>query len=510
MPTEEHNLECRVLLFAPTGKDAYLAARVLESGNVQSHICGSAHEVMAELMRGAGAVLAMEEAFTPSFLNAMAGYVDLQPPWSDVPVLVVTRQGADSPELLALMECLRNTTLLERPLRTRALISTVRTALNARRRQYQVREAEQRKDEFLASLAHELRNPLAPIRASMGLLALSHPASASVTRVRNVVERQIDHLTRLIDDLLDVARITSGKVVLQREPVSLSSVVAHAMEICTPLLKGAGHMVDIRQPSQDVMLDADPVRVVQSLANILGNAIKFTPGPGTISLHAEVQGREVLFRVKDCGVGLTPEALTRIFDMFAQSTAVQASSRGSGGLGIGLSLAKRFAEMHDGSITASSAGTGFGSEFVMTLPVVLDTDIKNAADFADPLGPDAAAANRKVLVVDDNRDAADMLQLLFEADGFTVTATYDGAQAVATAKQHPPDIVVMDIGMPGMNGYEAVRLIREQPGGKNILMIALTGWGQESAKQQAVEAGFDHHLVKPVNFEVLRALLRKA
>jgi CheY-like chemotaxis protein len=279
------------------------------------------------------------------------------------------------------------------------------------------------------------------------------------------------------------------------------------LEICASLNKSM-HKIDVQRPSGEVMLDADPVRVVQSLANILGNAIKFTPAPGTISLRVAVDGDKVIFTVKDTGIGLEPEALEQIFDMFAQNNSVQARGRGMGGLGIGLSLAKRFTEMHGGTLTATSDGPGRGSEFVMALPVVIAE--KAQPRTARKLGLSVGAHNRQVLVVDDNRDGADMLQRLFEADGFTVQTAYDGQQAVDAVKRARPDIVVMDIGMPGMDGYEAVRQIRLQPDGGDILIIALTGWGQDSAKREAADAGFDHHLVKPVNFDLLRSFLLDA
>lgn len=504
MTTDLHAVESRVLLYAPTGRDAQLAQRVLEAGGIESLICNTAQDVLAELQRGAGALLAQEETLTPVALKQLGAWVAGQPHWSDIPILVVTHQGADSPSLQSVMETLRNLTLLERPVRTRALISSVKSALNARMRQYQVREAEQRKDEFLASLAHELRNPLAPIRTSMSVLSLMYPAASGVSKVCDVVERQIGHLTRLVDDLLDVARITSGKIVLQREPVLLSSIIAHAMEICAPMLEGKPHALNLSQPQEDVMLDADPVRLVQSLANVLGNAIKFTPSPGGISLTVEVQDRNVIFHVRDTGIGLEPEAISRIFEMFAQGKPEHARAQGPGGLGIGLSLARRFVEMHGGTITAASEGIGKGSEFTMILPVVTNTGIPRSK--ANALSP-SIAGNRRVLVVDDNRDGADMLQQLLEADGFTVDAVYNGVDALQVATERLPDIVVMDIGMPGMDGYEVVRRIRALPGGKDILIIAVTGWGQDSAKLQSRDAGFDHHLVKPVRFDQIRSFL---
>jgi CheY-like chemotaxis protein len=278
------------------------------------------------------------------------------------------------------------------------------------------------------------------------------------------------------------------------------------MEICAPLLKEGQHAVSVTQPKHDVMLDADPVRLVQSLANIIGNAIKFTPPPGNIAITAKVDSKVLRLSVRDNGIGMESEALTQIFDMFAQSGPTLDSGRGSGGLGIGLSLAKRFVEMHGGSIAANSAGRNYGSEFVMTLPVVIDAaPARTTSDVVE--AAQLKAGNRRVLVVDDNRDAADMLLSLFEASGFTSEAVYDGQAAVEAAGRFKPHVVVMDIGMPRMDGYEAIRRIRNLPDASGILAIALTGWGQDSAVRQAEEAGFNHHVVKPVNFSMLRKLL---
>jgi signal transduction histidine kinase/ActR/RegA family two-component response regulator len=509
MKDKTGKLERRILVYAPVGKDAQMASQVLATAGIEPFICHDFPDLLAALQSGVGAVLTVEEALAAGALTPLAQYVACQPTWSDIPILLMTLHGADSVGLDDAVETLGNLTLLERPVRTAALISAARSALRARMRQYQVREADQRKDEFIASLGHELRNPLAPIRTSMLILKRMYPAASGVTQIREVVERQVNHLTRLVDDLLDVARITNGKVVLQRERTALSMVIGHAVEICASLLENTQRKIDVSQPTQPVLLNADPVRLVQSLANILANAIKYTIQPGTIGFNAHVDGENVIFRIRDSGIGLEKASLSRIFEMFAQSH--QVPGRVPGGLGIGLSLAKQFTEMHGGTITAKSDGPGQGSEFVLTLPIVVSADGAANGRYDQTIKTEADTfGNRRVLVVDDNRDGADMLQRLFEADGFTVATAYDGQEAVETVKRSAPDIVVMDIGMPGMDGYEAVRHIRAQPGGKNILMIALTGWGQESTRRLAAEAGFDHHMVKPVDFDVLKSFLECA
>jgi signal transduction histidine kinase len=417
----------------------------------------------------------------------------------------LTRSGADSLDVQRAVEHLGNVTLLERPVRTIALISAARSAIRARERQYQVRDADQRKDEFLATLAHELRNPLAPIRTSMGILKHLHPDSSQVTRLREVVDRQVTHLTRLVDDLLDVARITRGKVVLQKGRITLQSIINHAVEISSSTMEGKRQRLDVEVPEVNYLLEADQARLVQSVANLLVNAAKFTPNGGYIALRARVEGQTAVFSVRDNGIGLEPSSLARIFELFAQTPV---PGEAPTGLGIGLSLAKQFSEMHGGTLHAVSDGLGCGSEFVLTLPIVLqDTSPAAQADADAPRKPEASHL-RKILVVDDNVDAADTLQSLLALDGFEVTAAYDGLAAVAQIRTVKPDAVVMDIGMPGMDGYDAARLIRQQPGGSDIVLIALTGWGQPTDRQRASLAGFDHHLVKPVDYDLLMTCLQ--
>ncbi len=499
-------MEQRIVVCAPTGQDAFLAQKVFTSVGLDSVICSDATVMVQEISRGVGALLLVEEAVSGHSMTALVDYVAAQPTWSDLPILLLTRSGADSLDVQRAVKHLGNVTLLERPVRTIALIAAARAVLRARNRQYEVRDADQRKDEFLATLAHELRNPLAPIQTAMGILANVHPDSARVTQVRNVVNRQVFHLTRLVDDLLDVARITSGKVVLKKESISLKAVIHHAVEISASAIEAKKHVLELEEPDSDYQLHADHARLVQSVANLLVNASKFTPVGGRLRLNAVVEANTVAFKVQDNGIGLTEESLNRIFELFAQTPVV---GEAPAGLGIGLSLARQFAEMHGGTLHAVSEGLGCGSTFILSLPVVIDGGARPSRPTPPPVRLPVQRAGRKVLVVDDNVDAADTLDALLGMDGFEVKTVYDGIAAVSAAAVHQPDVVVMDIGMPGLDGYDAARQIRQGSGGEGMVLIALTGWGQTTDKQRASRAGFDHHLVKPVDYERLLACLQK-
>ncbi|RYF41394.1 MAG: response regulator, partial [Comamonadaceae bacterium] len=401
---------------------------------------------------------------------------------------------SDSIDAQRAVETLGNVSLLERPVRTIGLISAVHSALRARERQYQVRLADQRKDEFLATLAHELRNPLAPIRTSMSIISRLQPLP-EIARLSAIVDRQVMHLTRLVDDLLDVARITTGKVVLQSQRTTLRSVLTHALEIASSAIQDRRHRLTVIQPEEEHPMDADHARVVQSLANLLGNAAKFTPPGGEIVVTATVDGPLAQFRVRDNGKGLAPKSLETIFELFAQAPT---PGEPASGLGIGLNLARQFAQMHGGTIEASSEGLGRGSTFVLSLPVVVPADAMGGAPAP---APSDRTERRRVLVVDDNIDAADTLQAFLDIEGFSTAVAYDGQAAVEAVSADPPDVVLMDIGMPRMDGYEAARRIRAATRG--IRLIALTGWGQELDRQKAELAGFDRHFVKPVDLQKL-------
>ncbi len=495
-------MENRVLIYAPSGQDAVLAAKMLTLAKVDNLVTASAAELSEQLRRGVGAVLTVEEALSTGGLKAIGEFVQSQPAWSDVPVVLLTNRGPDSLSVRQAIGVLGNVTLLERPVRTLTLITSLQSVLRARDKQYQVRETDRRKDEFLASLGHELRNPLAPIRTSMGVLTHMYPDQGPVKKVSEVVERQVTHLTRLVDDLLDVARINSGKIELQRADTSFAAVIGHVIELCSAAAAAKRIAVNQVLPSEHVPLFADYARVVQIVSNILSNAIKFTPPEGSIWVRAEVTDGILYIRIRDTGIGLEAAALERIFSMFEQNRPP--SGQIASGLGIGLSLSRQFAEMHGGSVYASSEGLGKGSEFVVSLPVLSAGRAPPASERDDPVALNDLRP--KVLVVDDNRDACDSLQALFEMENCRVATAYDGQQAVLATEQAMPDMIVMDLGMPCMDGYEAARRIRSQPGSQEVLMIAVTGWGQSDARQRTMEAGFDHHLIKPVNFDEIRRL----
>lgn len=495
-------MEKRVLIYAPTGQDAALASKILTMAEVDNLVVATARDLAEQLLVGVGAVLTVEEALAIGAMRTLGAFIKTQPNWSDLPIVLLTHRGADSPGVRQALVSLGNVALLERPVRTLALITSLQSVLRARDKQYEVRETDRRKDEFLASLGHELRNPLAPIRTSMGLLKHQFPDQPAVTKVSDVIERQVTHLTRLVDDLLDVARINSGKIALQRANTSFAAIIGHVSELCSTAAAAKRISVVYDLPEDEVVLHADYARVVQIVANIVSNAIKFTPAEGRIEVRAFVEDCTLEIHVKDSGIGLEPAAAERIFEMFEQSR--QPSGQIASGLGIGLSLSRQFAEMHGGRVSANSEGLGQGSEFVVALPVLGEGCVEQAAENNATIGE--VDQRPKVLVVDDNRDAADSLQALFEMENCRVATAYDGFEAVSAAKQSMPDMIVMDLGMPTMDGYEAARLIRSQPGGQSILMIALTGWGQSEARQRTFEAGFDHHLIKPVNFDEIKKL----
>jgi PAS domain S-box-containing protein len=370
-----------------------------------------------------------------------------------------------------------------------------------------LREADYRKDVFLATLSHELRNPLAPIRTATRVLENPHLTSAELERSRSIISRQVRHMASLLDDLLDISRITRGVLTLKSEYVDLRSLMETAVETAQPAINAKQHVLDVEWPTETVRLKADPVRLTQVIANLLTNSAKYTKPGGAITLGARRDEKEIVIFVRDNGIGIAPDMLPKVFEMFAQIDSGQEHSEG--GIGIGLALVKGFVELHGGRVEAQSAGLERGSEFVVSLP----------AGLADPASPAHPAPtqmqasqpqSRGVVVADDNRDGAEILAMLLNLSGYEVYIAHTGTEALALAAQHRPSIAILDIGMPGMSGYEVATRIRDEPWGAGIQLIAVTGWGQDEDKRKALDAGFDHHLTKPIDPDELQRLMTPA
>ena len=639
------SLERRLLILAPTGRDAPLTRTVLAEGGVRSAICDDMATLLREIGHGAGAVLVSEEALLDeAALYHLGERLARQPTWSDLPVLLLSRPGADSPIVRQTVRLLGNVTLLERPVRVPALMTAVQTALRARQRQYNarehladldhiakalresegrlkalfsnaavgiaeltadgrfalvndslcrllgesrenllslplaaiaheedredvarlmprlaagemetfvgerrfvrhdgetiwlklalspakeaegggmrgaaviedvterkhaeddLREADRRKDEFLATLAHELRNPLAPIRNSLHIFRMAGVQDPAVNRVVEMMERQVAHMVRMVDDLLEISRISRGKIELRKERVELAQALRSAVDTSLPLVEAARHRLSVQVPQESLVLDADPVRLAQVFANLINNSAKYTREGGEISVDVGVEAGMAVVRVKDNGEGIPPAMLERVFHMFTQ---LNTGARAHGGLGIGLTLARTLVHLHGGTIEARSGGVGRGSEFVVRLPLAA------AAPRAETPAPSAAAALptgrlARVLVVDDNHDAADSLGMLLRLLGAEVMVVHDGRSALAAMKSFKPAVVLLDLGMPEMNGLEVARRMREDPESRRATLVALTGWGQREDRHRTREAGFDYHLVKPADMGMLQSIL---
>jgi PAS domain S-box-containing protein len=366
-----------------------------------------------------------------------------------------------------------------------------------------LREADQRKDIFLATLSHELRNPLAPIRNAARLLEATTLSAEELQRSRLIISRQVRHMASLLDDLLDISRITRGVLTLKKDVIGLKGVFEAAVETARPAIDAKRHVLDVEWPSETIRIEADPVRLTQVVTNLLTNAAKYTDPEGRIVLGSRADGRTVILSVRDNGIGLAPQTLTKVFEMFSQVPSAKGQSEG--GLGIGLALVKGLIALHGGRVEANSEGLEKGSEFVVYLP----DSLTEGAFMREPHGEQVPAQTRalRVLIADDNRDSAESLGMLLELSGHEVFLAHDGVEALAVAANKRPDAALLDIGMPGMNGYEVAAALRREPWGERMTVIAITGWGQEDAKRLAKAAGFDHHLTKPMDSVVLEAIL---
>lgn len=508
-------VDTRVLVLPPTKADGVITLRVLSEAGVAATVCETAEEMGRELRRGAGALVITDDLTRHDPLAELRHLLDRQPSWSEIPILVLARP--DFPRLDDLRG-VRGVVLLERPVHLRSMVSAVQAALRARLRQYELRRQLERtraanqelhnqaraKDDFLATLSHELRNPLSALTGAVHLLDRGDLDAKTDLMARQIVKRQTSLMGRLLDDLLDVSRITRGKLEIRKTATALSTIIESAIESVQPLLNRKGHAFSVSVPDREVIIEADAVRLAQVLANLLTNAAKYTEPQGRIDLLVQRRDQFVEFRVRDSGIGIPPESQAEIFNMFAQLKP--AIDRSEGGLGIGLALAKGLVDLHGGTIEVTSAGQGRGSEFIVRIPLA------QAASPAAPTGiRDAAGEGNdtkcELIVADDNADALQSLTMLLEMEGHVVRAASDGVAAVSLAQEKLPDVMLLDIGMPGMTGYEVASRVRQIEGGDAVMLVALTGWGQPADRAQASEAGFDHHLTKPIDFDELHGLL---
>ena len=511
--------DLRILIMAPTARDGDITTDLLNGAGIETATFTTMDTLVNALNDGAAAVLVAEEHLTAAHKGPLSAWLTRQPPWSDLPILILTRPGADSPESAEAWRTLGNVTLLERPTRVTTLLSAAQTAIRARSRQYQIRghlierlkneqalrSADRRKDEFLATLGHELRNPLAPISNSLEIMKLSGAFDDPRTQqAGEVMERQIHHLNRLVDDLLEVSRITRGVIEVRKEALDLASIVKAAVETSRPVLDNLRHELSVELEPEAMFVGGDPVRLTQVFANLLNNAAKYTNHGGRISIATKRERGEAVISVKDNGIGIAPNALSQVFDMFMQVD--RSTRRSQGGLGIGLTLVRSLVGMHGGSVEARSDGPGLGSEFIVRLPLLSDQQ-RASAEQPRRMKP---LPSRRILIVDDSRDGGESLATLLRVLGAEVALAHSGRQALECVDDFKPDVVLLDIGMPGMDGYEVARRIRANPANRHISLIALTGWGQDEDRRRSVAAGFNHHLVKPADIEQLRQLLTVA
>ena len=364
--------------------------------------------------------------------------------------------------------------------------------------------ADRRKDEFLATLAHELRNPLAPIRQAVTVARSDAASTAQRSWGLNVIDRQASHMAVLLDDLLDISRITRGQLTLQRDWIDIGSVMEAAMETAQPMITTKGQHVRLNAPADSITVFVDPVRTAQMLSNLLINAAKYSGAGAEITLGVELDVNWIRFRVQDSGIGIAPDMLNKVFEMFVQVENDRA--RSEGGLGIGLALVRGLAELHGGSVTASSEGLAEGSEFLISLPRSADPGISAISSTQAA----TQVSTRRILIADDNQDALETLKLLLEMDGHEIRTALNGEAALDLADQMVPEIMLLDLGMPGLSGFELAARVRERPWGNQVTIIAVTGWGQAEDRRRSLEAGFNHHLTKPIEFEALRELLGRS
>lgn len=506
-------LNNRALVLTPNEADAELASSFLRQSGIEAASFVHAHELASALSDGAGCLVLVEDALTDWDIPLLREALSLQPEWSDLPLIVVTSEvSIFSAAVARIFPNSGNVTLLDRPLNAHTLVSAVQVCLRAAAHQRQVGEllnqreqAVRLRDEFLAMLAHELRNPLAPMRNSLFILQQMKIDEPLFIKTREVLDRQLNHIVRMVDDLMDVARLERGKVALQQNPLDLNTAVASAVDACSHTAKRMGHRIIVQLCDQELPVLADPVRIEQIICNLVNNAAKYTTQPGEIRVETSAEGQFAVIKVSDSGIGFEPATAEKLFALFMQANAT--IDRSAGGLGIGLTIVRRLVELHGGKVNAYSDGINKGSRFVVNLPLASGKPAQSK-----PLEQKAVAASRqqRIVVIDDNSDIRETLTLMLEMWGHTVEMAVDGVTGIECILRSQPDIALVDIGLPGTNGYDVARAVRERDPTRAIRLIALTGYGQPADKERAMQAGFDTHLLKPIAPMVLAETLAAA
>jgi signal transduction histidine kinase/ActR/RegA family two-component response regulator len=483
-----------VLILAPRGRDAALTARLLERDGLKAHACPDIDALCRGVEAGAGAALLSEEVLDAEAVARLTALLAEQPPWSDFPLLAFS--AAENRPVRGLHDALRalgNVTFLDRPVHVRNMLAAVHAAIRARRRQYAARRAIESRDEFLAMLGHELRNPLGAIRLAGELL--KQPATeAQREKQRTIIERQTRHLARLVDDLLDVARVTYGKVALRLQPVVLADVLRASFQAFEAVAKSHQLEFTLHIDHPGALVQGDSDRLEQVFGNLLTNAIKYTPRGGSVRVELGCTAGLCVVRVVDSGIGIAPEMLPNVFDLFSQ--ADRSLDRAQGGMGLGLTLVRSLVRLQGGHVEAFSTGTGHGSEFRVTLPLLAGSDVAPSL----PNGATAKAAPRRIVIVEDNDDLRVMQKQLLELAGHEVDDATSGPAGIAKILERLPDVAFIDLGLPGCDGFEVARSVRAQTQAP-ILLIAVSGYGQLEDRKRARKAGFDGHLTKPVGLE---------
>lgn len=500
----------RILIVAPIGRDADLMCTYLEKSGLSCLTCKDVDEVCAEIEKGAGALVFTDEALMPEQMLKLAATLRKQEPWSELPIIILSGLPSVEAKHRSFSELGRRTniTLVDRPVRIPSLVSAAQSALRARQRQYEVRDLMEKledrvheRDRFLAILGHELRNPLGAILLGSQMLEPDGKLDAEHARL---IERQARHLSGLVNDLLDLSRVVSGKIVLKKQAIDLRLIVEQCLETLRESDQAKHLTIELRNCDEPLMALADPVRAEQIVSNVLTNAVKYTPEKGHVVVTCSREGGCAVISVKDDGVGVAPDRINTIFELFAQ--AENAIGRSQGGMGIGLALVRNLVDLHGGEITAQSDGVGKGSEFVVRLPLasmavdVAQRPARERTASMSPTGP------RRIVIVEDNADVRELLGLKLRRLGHTVDAAADGPDGVKAIVANKPDMALIDIGLPGLDGYQVANQVRTELG-DGVVLVAVSGFGQPEDKRRALEAGFDDHITKPADVHDIEDLL---